>query len=62
MILLGQIMDDQGEVHTLRLTLNTTTALTSDFGSESVPFEIDPSNSKIAKQWTLDASGDFSLV
>jgi len=62
MIILGQIMDDQGDVHTLRLALNTTTALTSDFGSESVPFEIDPSNSKIAKQWTLDASGDFSLV
>jgi hypothetical protein len=62
MIILGQIMDDQGDVHTLRLTLDTATALTGDFGSEPIPFEIDPSNSKIAKQWTLDASGDFTLV
>ena len=62
MIILGQIMDDQGDVHTLRLTLNTAAALTGDFGSEPIPFEIDPSNSKIAKQWTLDASGNFSLL
>ena len=62
MIILGQIMDDQGDVHTLRLTLDTATALTGDFGSEPVPFEIDPSNSKIAKQWALDASGNFSLL
>ncbi len=62
MIILGQVMDDQGNVHTLRLTLNATTALTGDFGSEPVQFEIDPSNSKIAKQWTLDASGDITLV
>lgn len=62
MIILGQIMDDQGNVHTLRLTLNTATVLTDDFGSESVQFEIDPSNSKIAKQWALDASVNFTLV
>ena len=61
MIILGQVMDDQGNVNTIRLTLDTTTALTGDFGTESVSFEIDPS-SKIAKQWTLDASGEFSLL
>ncbi|MDO8641840.1 MAG: hypothetical protein Q7R33_09975 [Nitrosarchaeum sp.] len=55
-------MDDQGNVNTIRLTLDTATSLTEDFGSESVSFEIDPSRSKIAKQWTLDASGDFSLL
>ncbi|MEK6930123.1 MAG: hypothetical protein AABZ42_05585, partial [Thermoproteota archaeon] len=62
MIILGQVMDDQGNINTIRLTLNTVTVLTDDFGSESVQFEIDPSNSKIAKQWTLDASGDITLV
>ena len=61
MIILGQVMDDQGNVNTIRLTLDATTALTDDFGTESVSFEIDPS-SKIAKQWTLDASGEFSLL
>lgn len=61
-IILGQIMDDQGNVNTIRLTLDTATALTDDFGTESVQFEIDSSRSKIAKQWTLDASGEFSLL
>jgi len=62
MVILGQVMDDQGNVNTIRLTLDTATALTDDFGSESVSFDIDPSRSKIAKQWALDASGDFSLL
>ena len=62
MIILGQVMDDQGNVSTIRLTLDTATVLTSNFGSESIPFEIDPSNSKIAKQWALDASGDFTSL
>ena len=62
MVILGQVMDDQGNVNTIRLTLDATTAFTSDFGSEPFSFEIDPSRSKIAKQWTLDASGDFSLL
>ncbi len=61
MIILGQVMDDLGNVNTIRLTLDTTTALTGNFGTEPVSFEIDPS-SKIAKQWTLDASGEFSLL
>ena len=60
MIILGQIMDDQGNVNTIRLTLDAATALTDDF--ESTPFEIDPSRSKIAKQWALDASGNLSLL
>jgi len=60
-IVLGQIMDDQGNVSTIRLTLNTATPITSDL-SAPVPFTIDSSRSKIAKQWSLDATGDFSLV
>jgi hypothetical protein len=60
-IILGQIMDDQGNVSTIRLTLNTATSITGDL-SAPVPFTIDSSRSKIAKQWSLDATGDFSLV
>ena len=62
MIILGQIMDDQGNVTTIRLTLDTITALTGEFGTEPVSFDIDSSRSKIAKQWSLDASGDLTLV
>ena len=62
MIILGQIMDDQGNVNTIRLTLDTATALTGEFGTEPVSFDIDSSRSKIAKQWSLDASGDLTLL
>jgi len=60
-IVLGQIMDDQGNVSTIRLTLNTATPISGDL-SVPVPFTVDSSRSKIAKQWSLDATGDFSLV
>ena len=62
MIVLGQIMDDQGNVSTIRLTLDTTNSLGANFGADPVPFSIDASRSKIAKQWGIDATGDFSLV
>ncbi|MCE9652902.1 MAG: hypothetical protein K8Q89_07610 [Nitrosarchaeum sp.] len=60
-IVLGQIMDDQGNVSTVRLTLNTATPITSDL-SQPVSFTIDSARSKIAKQWSLDATGNFGLV
>ncbi len=62
MIILGQVMDDQGNINTIRLTLDTATALTGEFGTEPVLFDIDSSRSKIAKQWCIDASGEFSLL
>ena len=62
MIILGQVMDDQGNINTIRLTLDTATALTGEFGTEPVSFDIDSSRSKIAKQWGLDASGDLTLL
>ena len=62
MIVLGQIMDDKGNVSTIRLTLDTTSTLSGNFGADPVPFSIDASKSKIAKQWGIDATGDFSLV
>ncbi|HET9009564.1 MAG TPA: hypothetical protein VFN17_05545 [Nitrosarchaeum sp.] len=62
MVILGQIMGDQGNVSTIRLTLDSATVLTNNLGTEPVLFEIDPDRSKIAKQWTLDASGEFLLV
>ncbi|EGG42104.1 Hypothetical protein Nlim_1119 [Candidatus Nitrosarchaeum limnium SFB1] len=60
-IVLGQIMDDQGDVSTIRLTMNTITPITNDL-SEPISFTVDSSRSKIAKQWSLDATGDFGLV
>ena len=62
MIILGQVMDDQGNVNTIRLTLDTASALTDNFGTEPVSFDIDSSRSKIAKQWSFDATGDFASL
>jgi hypothetical protein len=61
MIILGQIMDDQGNVNTIRLSLDGTTSL-DDFGSESVDFEINSSRSKIASQWGFDGVGLLSTL
>ena len=61
MIILGQVMDDQGNVNTIRLSLDGTTSL-DDFGSESVDFEINSSRSKIASQWGFDGVGLLSTL
>jgi hypothetical protein len=59
MLILGQIMDDQGNINTVRLSV--TTSSLDDLGSEPIGLEIN-SPSKIAKQWTLVASGQLSLM
>ena len=61
MIILGQVMDDQGNINTIRLSLDGTTSL-DDFGSESVDFEINSSRSKIASQWGFDGVGLLSTL
>ncbi len=61
MIILGQIMDDRGNVNTIRLSLDGTISL-DDFGSESVDFEINSARSKIASQWGFDGVGLLSTL
>ena len=61
MILLGQVMDDQGNVNTIRLSLDGTTSL-DDLGSTSFDFEINASKSKIASQWGFDGIGSLSAL
>ena len=61
MIIIGQVMDDEGNVNTIKILLDAESPLAGDFGPEPVEFEI-TSKSKIAKQWNLSASGQLSLL
>ena len=61
MIILGQVMDDEGNVNTIKVILDAQSPLTGNFGLEPVEFEI-TSKSKIAKQWNLSATGQLSLL
>ena len=60
MTIIGQVMNDQGETRTIKISLNSVTPLTGDL--EPVEFEIKMPRSKIAKQWSLSASGQLSLL
>ena len=62
MIILGQVMDDQGNVNTIKIFLNSETPLTGDFSLDPAEFEIKMPQSKIAKHWSLSASGQLSLL
>jgi hypothetical protein len=62
MIILGQIMDDEGNVNTIKIFVDSTTPFTGDFGLEPVDLEIKMPQSKIAGQWFLSASGQLSIV
>ena len=61
MIILGQVMDDEGNVNTIKIILDAQSPLTGNFGLEPIEFEI-MSKSKIAKQWNLSATGQLSLL
>lgn len=60
MIILGQVMDDEGNVNTIKILLHAESPLAGDFGLEPVEFEI--TKSKIAGQWNLSAYGQLSLL
>jgi len=62
LMILGQLMDDQGNVNTIKILLDSASSLTGDFGTEPIEFEIKSPQSKIAKHWSLSASGQLSLL
>ncbi len=60
MIILAQLLDQEGNVNTLRLSFNSQVSLQEE-PSQSINFEIAP-RSKIAHNWHLSASGQLSLL
>jgi len=61
MVLILQAMDTEGNTNTIRLGLNFSSALEGDFGAEPIELET-VSNSKISGQWSLNVSGELSLL
>ena len=61
MVLILQAIDSEGNTNTIRLGLNFGSALEGDFGTEPIELET-VSNSKISGQWSLNVSGDLSLL
>ena len=60
MVILAQLLDQEGNVNTLRLSFNSQVSLQEE-PSQSINFEIAP-RSKIAHNWHLSASGQLSLL
>ena len=61
MILIGEIMDQEGNVSTIRLSIDSPIPLDVDFGEKPIDVQIGMP-SKIAKQWSLEASGQLELL
>jgi hypothetical protein len=59
MILIGQVMDQEGNLNTLRLSIDAELPMDVDSGQKPISIQID-TPSKIAKQWSLKAAGTFS--
>ena len=62
LLILGQVMDDQGNVNTIKIFVHAANSLSGDFGLEPIDLEIKMPQSKIAKHWSLSASGQLSLL
>jgi len=61
MVLIGEVIDFEGNQNTLRLTLDLAESLEGEFGSVPIDFEI-LSQSKISRQWSVSAQGQLSQI
>lgn len=62
MTIIGQIISDEGDVNTIRISLDSTMPLEGDFGLEPIDVEIIAPQSKISNQWSVSAQGQLSQV
>ena len=61
MVLIGEVMDQEGNISTIRLSVDSPVPLDVDFGQEPLDVQIS-TPSKIAKQWSLEATGQMELL
>ncbi len=61
MVLIGQVIDDQGNGSTIRMNIDSAQPLEEDFGQEPIDLQINSPQSKIAGQWLLEGNGKLSL-
>ncbi|MGI0082537.1 MAG: hypothetical protein ACREAG_04485, partial [Nitrosopumilaceae archaeon] len=62
MVLIAQVMDDEGNGTTLKILLDSAVPLEGEFGVEPAQVDIKMPQSKIAGQWFLSASGQLSVI
>ena len=62
MIVLCEVLDEMGKVTTLKLLIGTEGEFTGDFGAEPVFVNVISQKSKISSQWSLDGTGQITLV
>lgn len=62
MIVICQVLDDMGQVTTLKLLIETEGEFNGDFGSEPVFVNVISQKSKVSSKWSLDGTGQIMLV
>jgi len=61
MVLIAQLIDDEGNAHTIKLILDFEKPLEGNFGIEPMNFEIKP-QSAVSNDWSISATGQFTAL
>ena len=61
MVLIAQLIDDEGNDHTIKLILDFEKSLEGNFGIEAMNFEIKPQSS-VSNDWSISATGQLTVL
>jgi len=61
MVLIAQLIDEEGNAHTIKLILDFEKSLEGNFGIESMNFEIKP-QSAVSNDWSISATGQLTVL
>jgi len=61
MVLIAQLIDDEGNDHTIKLILDFEKSLEGNFGLDPLNFEIKPQSS-VSNDWSISATGQLTVL
>jgi len=61
MVLIAQLIDDEGNDHTIKLILDFEKSLEGNFGLDPLNFEIKP-QSAVSNDWSISATGQLTIL
>jgi len=61
MVLIAQLIDEEGNAHTIKLILDFEKSLVGNFGLDSMNFEIKP-QSAVSNDWSISATGQLTVL
>jgi len=61
MVLIAQLIDDEGNDHTIKLILDFEKSLEGNFGLDPLNFEIKP-QSAVSNDWSISATGQLTVL